>query len=1263
MRKKRTLALVLAAAVAMGTIPAYAEPETADPQGSAASRVMVLDFKDNLKDSVKTERLTAMKKWVNDERQEAVLNQDYSYVEGINPGEKALKFQGGSYLSLGEEADLNPSSLTFACWINPGSGMSGEQILVWNKNEWNQDGWYLSSFDDRPLVLSIGTRVFEARLGQDAAGPRSELFPTDTWTHLAVTFDNADKQAKFYINGEEKLAVPGIQEDQILNSSVEKSMGYNGPVYKGSYLNAAIDRVVLMDAAATEAEILALYQEKQVKELTNEEKAWQDANAISVPATTYGDITLPVSGTKNGSTITWTSSHPAVIAVDGTVQVPESGSVQVTMTAEVTCGEGTEAKTVKKEFTVTVKKMQMYLYNHMMDDITLSDEYLENAQEKDIAYLLSMNSKQFLYEFYKVAGLKPPTDKGYGGWERSDEANFRGHFVGHYFSALSQAYLSSHDAAQKVALLEQIQDAVDGLKECQDAYSTAHPKSAGYISAFRESALDAVEGTGITDDNVIVPWYNLHKVLAGVMDIAKNTEDQPEIQQKAMAIARNFGDYIYNRTQTWSESTKLRMLNTEYGGMNEALYELFYLTGEAKYKEAAHCFDETAMFEKLAAGEDVLAGKHANTTIPKLIGAVKRYLVLSNDDPNYADSVTAEEKADLGMYLDAAVNFWDIVVDGHTYITGGNSQSEHFHEAGTLAEYADNRNCETCNTYNMLKLSRYLFQVTKDKKYMDYYENTYINAILSSQNPDTGMMMYFQPMKPGYFKVYNSKYNDFWCCTGTGVENFTKLGDTIYLDMDNDVYVNMYFSSTYNRGGLSMTVSADLPADDQVSVNITGNTQGKTVRFRIPDWAAGEVTVTGASYTEESGYMVFRGLTAGTTLTFTFPMEVKVYDLPDNPDMIAFKYGPVALSCGLGDSNMDKEEGAGILVRAPQADKSINTIVLVDTDSVEEWKENLAENMERIGNSADGQVQFRLNHTDRSDLVYTPHYRQYTQRYGLYMVFASKDSEVLQLQLLEQKKKRREAEAAADSIMVFDNNNSEKSHNLQGDGGMGSANGRTYRDTWSWFSYDLAIADPSVYPEQYLNLTYAAVDVNRTFDVYINDELFVHETIVNKGVDIDSDGFYIVRRQIPEKYLKAGKTGTVQEQQGKPVITVKIQATKGPAGGLYGISVSTDYDNEPVLESLSFGGNSGSYRLTPSFDPDITEYTLKVPAGTKELVLNASPKKESGLVYSGDILYDDAQPRTFLLNEQSQPTVITLNTKAQDHQTARMYVIIVEQEE
>lgn len=254
--KRKVLAVLLAAVTALSSVPVYASAPDGIRSQAENNRVMQLEFEGDVSDSIAAERQTCVKKWVNDESVAAVMGTDYDFAEGIT-GEKALQLNGGAYLSLGTEADLNPSSMTFSLWINPQEKMEGEQILAWNKNEWNQDGWYLSTKDDESLIFSVGTRVFEVHLKDH----RETFIPADTWTHIAVTFDNETKQAVLYRNGVSQLVSTGISEDVIKDSGVDKALGYNGPAYKFSYLKAKLDHVVLQNEAADASEIADLYQE------------------------------------------------------------------------------------------------------------------------------------------------------------------------------------------------------------------------------------------------------------------------------------------------------------------------------------------------------------------------------------------------------------------------------------------------------------------------------------------------------------------------------------------------------------------------------------------------------------------------------------------------------------------------------------------------------------------------------------------------------------------------------------------------------------------------------------------------------------------------------------------------------------------------------------------------------------------------------------------------------------------------------------------
>lgn len=753
MKRGKSMAMLLSAAMLVTTL----SPLTAEAAEGLTNQVLDLSFDNSLKDPAGAHGVTMGKGTEN-------------YAEGIKG--QGLSLDGKSYVKLGTEEDLQPENLTLSFWMKPNKDMgNGEQLITWNKNEYFTDGWYLSMENgNRPLTLSVGPAANNGqpyRVSVD--GNRAEFFPVGEWTQVAVTYDKETKDIRFYRNGKECATsiTYGINETStgVLGSdaSMEKSIGYNGPKYNGSYLDAVIDEYQLFNDVATPEEVIGLYEESG-QTFDKEAVAQADLDALKIPSEVQNNIVLPSKGTS-GSVITWESSDPDVISKDGKVTRPEIGeeNKKVTLTATAAYAGGKE---VTKEFEVTVlaKKEVKAEPDSIMGSVTLQDEWLVNAAEKENEYLLSLDSEKFLYEWYKLAGLEPKTDSGYDGWERSSGNNFRGHSFGHYMSATSQAYLSS-SGETKEKLKTEISEAVNGLAACQSAYAATHPESAGYVSPFPEEWLQRVDGVPLagtkiqSGDNLIVPYYNLHKMVAGLLDVAKNVEDQ-EIKSTALSVAEGFGEYLYNRLSMLTD--KNQMLRTEYGGMNEALYELYNLTGNDHFKTAAEYFDETALFEQLAANKDVLNGKHANTTVPKLTGAVKRYTVLTENE-EYYNALTQEEKDGLDLYLEAAKNFWDITIDHHTYVTGGNSQSEHFHEAdkigydATKSEYDASTTCETCNTYNMLKLSKALYHVTGDKKYMDYFERTYTNAILPSQNPETGTTMYFQPMAPGYNKVFKCK--------------------------------------------------------------------------------------------------------------------------------------------------------------------------------------------------------------------------------------------------------------------------------------------------------------------------------------------------------------------------------------------------------------------------------------------------------------------------------------------------------------------------
>lgn len=1249
MKRGKSMAMLLSAAMLVTPL----SPLTVEAEGGLTGQVLDLSFDGSLSDPAGSHAVVMGRGAEN-------------YAEGIKG--QGLSLDGKSYVKLGTEADLQPENLTLSFWLKPNKDMgNGEQLISWNKNEWYTDGWYLSMENgNRPLTLSVGPAATGGqpyRVSVD--GNRAAFFPTGEWTHVAVTYDKETKEICFYRNGTKcKTSITyGMSETAtgVLGSdvSMEKSIGYNGPKYNGAYLDAVIDEYQLFNDVATQEEVIGLYEESG-QTFDKEGVAQADLDALNIPSEVQNNMMLPSKG-SSGSDITWKSSNPDVISAEGKVTRPEIGeeNVKVTLTASASYAGGKE---VTKTFEVTVlaKKEVKAEPDSIMGSVSLQDEWLSNAAEKENEYLLSLDSEKFLYEWYKLAGLEPTTESGYGGWERGKDNNFRGHSFGHYMSALSQAYLSSSGETKK-QLETEISEAVNGLAACQSAYGAAHPESAGYVSPFPEEWLQRVDGVPLagtkiqSGDYLLVPYYNLHKMVAGLLDVAKNVDD-PELKSTALSVAEGFGEYLYNRFSMLTD--KNQMLRTEYGGMNEALYELYNLTGNDHFKTAAEYFDETALFEQLAANQDVLNGKHANTTVPKLTGAVKRYTVLTENE-EYYNALSQGEKDSLNMYLEAAKNFWDITIDHHTYVTGGNSQSEHFHEAdkigydATKSEYDASTTCETCNTYNMLKLSKALYHVTGDKKYMDYFERTYTNAILPSQNPETGTTMYFQPMAPGYNKVFNRPFDEFWCCTGTGMENFSKLGDNIYQMNEDGVSVHMFWASELNRDGIHIKQIANMPNEDTVTFEVKEAKAGTVLRLRKPDWLAGEAVIKvndkKADLQEENGYFKVT-VKSGDKVTYQMPMQMVAYPMPDKPNLIAFKYGPIVLSAKLTTNNIEGSNPNGILVRVGTFDPKAQTVITTQNMSPDEWLTNLNENMVRMEDGENGEIQFALKNVDSESetLVYSPHYMRYKERYGIYMYMEEPDSQASQDRILANKQVIRDQEMSIDYLDSFDANNSEAAKNQQGENTqVGSHLGKTYRDgkTNGWFSYDMKI-DPNA-EHNYLNCVFFSGDRGRKFDIMVDG------TVLDGPYDYSdapsANEFYTHTVEIPKEIIDNAQNGKV---------TVRFQSRpeyNSFVGGLFGIRTSTsaEYDTDASLKALSF--DTG--KLTEGFAPEKTEYVLEVPMDTESVNMLATPKMESGLVYVGGILIDDKHPRKIGLT--GDETVVSITTKAQDHVTAKDYQVTI----
>jgi DUF1680 family protein len=712
----------------------------------------------------------------------------------------------------------------------------------------------------------------------------------------------------------------------------------------------------------------------------------------------------------------------------------------------------------------------------LMSQVKLADAYLANAFQKETDYLNSFDPDRLLSFFRITKGLDPKAEN-YTGWENTE---IRGHTLGHYLSALAQVYAATKDNTTH----KMLQYILEELSLCQF--------NNGYLSAFPEDFFDRVED----GKPVWVPWYTMHKIISGLNTVYKFTEIE-----NALKIASKLGDWVYSRTDKWTPETQAKVLSVEYGGMNDCMYELFKVTKNQKHCIAAHKFDEIELFTKIHDGMDVLNNRHANTTIPKFLGALNRYFALGESEQ---------------FYLDACKQFWDIVVKNHSYVTGGNSEWEHFGEPNILDAERTEANCETCNSYNMLKLTRGLFKITGDRKFSDFYEKVFINAILSSQNPETGMTTYFQPMATGYFKVYSKPFEHFWCCTGTGMENFSKINDSLYFYEGDKLFVNMYFASSVNwtEKQVLLTQDTDIPNTNKAYFKVSTEKYTEfTICYRIPSWSKDigiKVNNRHISFNEEKGYAVInRVWQDNDIIEITFKIEVGLSALPDNPNSVAFTYGPLVLSSSLGTEKLE-ESTTGIMVSIPKKQVEIKDYLVIKGGSIDKWRKNISENLIKTEDT----LEFRLKGTDEDKKLYfTPHYRQHAQRYGIYWVLVEEKSEELKKYISEKQYSELVKAAEIDSIQIG-NDQYELSHNIIGqDTEAGDRDGfhLRYAKNGGWFSYDMKVSNEE---DTYLQFSYMPGNCREGFDFLINDVLISHEDRGNKHWREINEKTYLIPREL-----------------------------------------------------------------------------------------------------------------------------------------------------
>jgi DUF1680 family protein len=528
---------------------------------------------------------------------------------------------------------------------------------------------------------------------------------------------------------------------------------------------------------------------------------------------------------------------------------------------------------------------QQKVFPFALNQVTLLAGPFKSAMDRKCSYLLFLDNNRLLYSFRANYTLSTQGATQYGGWESMD---IRGHTTGHMLSALAQAYQSTGDARYKA----KADSLVTELQKCQNAAVSAG-FGAGYLAAIPESYVNTLLNLG----NIWAPLYNIHKTFAGLLDCYRLLNNTT-----ALDIATKLGDWAYTKLSPYTHAQFQSFWNDrqsaagEYGGFNESLAELYKITGSAKYLTAAHFFDHDKLFNPCLTGKDSLNGLHANTSIPEIIGALKIYE--TSGDTNSCK---------------IAQNFFSIVIGARTYINGGNSQAEYFRAPNAIASLLTDDNCETCNVYNMLKLSRQLFFFDPLPKYMDYYERALYNQILASQDTTSvnGHCTYFQPMRSGGIKTYQSDLNDFKCCDGTGLENHTKYGGNIFFYSGDTLYVNLFIPSQLNWTAKGITVRMDTryPNSDTVLLTITGNAY-MPIKVRVPFWLrrSMEVRINGTlqpRINTSSTYVAYNTTWTGSgTIELVMPQTLRFEKTPDNTNIGGVMYGAQLLAGQYGTNNL-----------------------------------------------------------------------------------------------------------------------------------------------------------------------------------------------------------------------------------------------------------------------------------------------------------------------------------------------------------------------
>lgn len=752
-------------------------------------------------------------------------------------------------------------------------------------------------------------------------------------------------------------------------------------------------------------------------------------------------------------------------------------------------------------------------------EVELLDSPFKQAMERNAEYLLSLEPDRLLHNTRKYCGLEPKGEL-YGGWEARGIA---GHSLGHYLTAISQQYAATGDKRFK----EKIDYTIGEMAECQKRYGDGYigalpPAELRIMRAFEQGKVEP-ESAFFFKGGGWVPWYTQHKILAGLID-AWTLGGNKQAKEVTLKLA----DWVDKITRNLTSEQQQQMLRVEHGGMLESMVQVYALTGEQRYLDAAQRFYHKSVFDPLLAGEDRLAGLHANTQIPKIVGEARAFEVTGN--PN-------------GRKISEF--FWNTVVHKRSWVIGGNSDREHFFPVGQAHEHLSPEAAESCNTYNMLRLTEHLFKWDPKPEYADYYERALYNQILASQEPEEGMFAYFMSLKPGHFKTYSTPFNSFWCCVGSGMENHTKYGRDIYFHDDDRLFVNLFIPSVlhWKEAGVELEQLTEYPYDDKVRIVV--KKAGKkpiSLMVRCPGWAATAPTflLNGKPLkaTAKPGeYAVIkRNWKAGDKLDMTIPMRLHTESLEGDTSKQAILYGPLVLAGDLGPV----ERTSSFPYAKEQWDNFRVSTVKVPTLVPAEDK-SLVQQIEREPGS---DLVFRtVGLGEPKDVVLKPFKDIFYDHYNVYWDVLSKQEWNARAEEMRKAEEFRRAEEAR-TVDVFHpgEQQPEIDHEVKSDSSFsGDAFGRKWRDArdGGWFEFKMKVLAGT---PQVLRCTYWGGDTgNREFDILIDGNQIATQRLNASH----PDKFFYVEYPIPANLLA-----------GKDSIIVRIQAKPGKvAGGLFGAAV------------------------------------------------------------------------------------------------------------